>query len=69
VFTFALEFDSQEELEAALRRLRQQLRVTGEFRYRPLEGGRGWRLTVHAEKALRDATVERLGGKRVDIAG
>lgn len=67
MFVFALEFTSESELEAALRRLRQQ-DVTGEFHVRPSDGGRSWRLTVYAEKNLRDSTIEKLGGKRVDIA-
>lgn len=62
----ALEFDDEKALEAAVRRLRQGLGVTGELAIKPLETG-GWRLTVYSEKTLRESSLERLGGRRVDL--
>ena len=62
----ALEFDDPKKLEAAIQRLRQNLGVTGELGIKPLEGGR-WRLTISSEKPLRESSLEKLGGQRVDL--
>ena len=62
----ALEFDDPKKLEAAVQRLRKNLGVTGELAIKPLQGGR-WRLTITSEKTLREASLERLGGQRVDL--
>lgn len=69
MFVFALEFDRLIDLEAAVRRLERHYDLTGEFHALPLEGGRAWRLTVWAERPLRQGTVERLGGRRVEVDG
>lgn len=61
-----LEFDDQKKLEAAVNKLRRGLEVTGELGIKPLEDGR-WRLTINSEKNLRESTIERLGGRRVDV--
>lgn len=62
----ALEFEDREKLETAVRKLRDQLGVTGELAIKPLENGR-WRLTVTSEKNLRETSLERLGGQLVDL--
>ncbi len=63
--TFALEFDSVEDLEEARRHLWERLAVTGELIARPLADG-GWRLDVVSEKPLRGPTLEKLKGRRVE---
>lgn len=66
MFVYALEFEREAELEQALRRLERHYELTGEFHVQPVDGGRAWRLTVYAERALRDSVLEKLGGRRVD---
>lgn len=66
MFVYALEFDREADLQQALRRLETQYDLTGEFHVRPLEDARGWRLTVYAERALRESVVDKLGGRRIE---
>lgn len=66
MFSFALEFDREADLERALRLLERQ-DVTGEFHIQPLENGRGWRLTVWSERKIGNKTIERLRGRRVEV--
>ena len=68
MLSFALEFRSEDDLNEAVDLLRNKYRVTGELYARPLGGGR-WRLVVHSEKHLRDGTIDKLKGRRVDDAG
>lgn len=59
------EFDALEEAEAAIMTMRTEFEVTGEFHIQRIEG-RGWRLKLNSEKPLREPTLARLPGRRVD---
>ncbi len=63
--SFALVFDTEEALRQGARRLVSRFGVTGEIEMRPLSGGQ-WLLEVSSEKDLRDTTLEKLQGKKVD---
>lgn len=60
-------FDTEEALRQGARRLITKHGVTGEIEMKPLPGGK-WLLEVSSEKDLRDTTLEKLQGKRVDAA-
>lgn len=62
--SFGLEFDSEDEMLAAVNRLWNQNKMTGEIEMLPLGNG-AWRLNVHSEKQLRESLLESLPGKRV----
>lgn len=64
IFSFALEFDDEASMRAAVKRLWEKLEITGEIEVNPAEEGR-WRMDVHSEKTVRDTTIESLGGTRV----
>lgn len=64
IMSFSLEFDDEEAMRKAVKRLWEKNGVTGEVDMYPLENGR-WRLDVHSEKTVRDSTIESLGGTRV----
>lgn len=64
IHSFALEIDTRKELDQAIKHLWEKLGITGEIEAAPLEDGR-WLLTVHSERAVRDATIDALPGKRV----
>ncbi len=62
--SIALEFDARDDMEKTASLLWNKYDVTGELEMMPLEDGR-FRLTIHSEKQLRDSTLEKLPGKRV----
>ncbi len=63
--SFAMVFDTEEALRQGARRLMSKHGVTGEIEMKPLPGGQ-WLLQVSSEKDLRDATLEKLQGRRID---
>lgn len=63
IVSFALDFNSRDEMEQVANKLWKQHKITGEMEMIPLPGGR-WRLSVHSEKQLRSSTIEALPGKR-----
>ncbi|HEX6988179.1 MAG TPA: hypothetical protein VF282_01810 [Bacillota bacterium] len=65
MISFVIEVDGAQEVDAVMQRLRREYGVTGEMHARPTDAG-SWRLVVHSEKNLRDATIEKLQGKRID---
>ncbi len=62
---FALEYDSRDDVREAARLLLARHRVTGELSLKRTDKGK-WLLTVGSEKVLRDSTIEKLNGQRVD---
>ena len=64
--SFALEFNTEEEMLQTGDKLWNRHNVTGELEMLPLANGK-WKLIVHSEKQLREATLEKLAGKRVQI--
>ena len=60
-----LDFDTEQDLREAAKKLWDGYKVTGEMAIRPLGNGR-WRLELSSEKELRDSTLEKLNGKRLD---
>lgn len=63
---FIIDVKTEEDLNEALTILQNRHKVTGEFHIKPLGEDRGWRLSVHSEKKLRETTIEKLPGERVD---
>jgi hypothetical protein len=63
--SFAIVFDTEEALRQGARRLVMKLGVTGEIGIKPLADGT-WLLEVSSEKDVRDTTLEKLEGRRVD---
>ncbi len=63
--SFAMIFDTEDQLRQGARRLVTKYGVTGEIETRPLREGK-WLLRVSSEKDLRDSTLEKLCGQRVD---
>jgi hypothetical protein len=61
----AFEFDTEKEMQEVVKKLWDQLGVTGELAVRPLANGR-WRVDLAAEKELRDSTLEKLEKYRVE---
>lgn len=64
IFSFALEFEDEESMRAAVKKLWDGLKITGEIEISPVGDGR-WRIDVHAESTVRENTIEALGGTRV----
>ncbi len=60
-----LEFDDADRLRAAVEHLWNKLGFTGELGVEP-RGKGGWRLEVIAEREIRAATLEKLGGRVVE---
>lgn len=63
--SFAMVFDTEAAVRQGARRLVTKFGVTGEIEMRPLPGGQ-WLLEVSSEKDLRESTLDKLQGKRVD---
>lgn len=64
---FALDFEKEAEVRAAAEALWKKHRVTGELSVRRLDNGK-WRLEVNSEKQLRESTIDKFNGKRVEIS-
>lgn len=64
IFSFALEFEDEKSMRAAVKKLWDGLQITGEIEIAPAGKGR-WRIDVHAEGTVRENTIEALGGTRV----
>jgi hypothetical protein len=64
IFSFALEFEDEKTMRAAVKKLWDGLKITGEIEVNRLSDGR-WRIDVHAESTVRESTIEALGGTRV----
>ncbi len=65
VRSFTIEFEKEDELRQVARRLVTRYGITGEIEMRPMPSGK-WLLEVSSEKDLRDSTLEKLSGTRVD---
>lgn len=66
ITSFALEFESKEDLEKVFKELWIRKELTGEIEKLPLKDGR-WRLNVHSEKQVRQSTIDGLLGKQVKV--
>lgn len=66
IISFALEFADEPTMRKAVEKLWDKHEISGELEIRPLDDGK-WRLQVHSEKQIRDATIESLGGTRVKV--
>ncbi len=63
--SFAMVFETEDELRQGTRRLIGKYGVTGEIEMRRLREGK-WLLRVSSEKDVRETTLEKLCGTRVD---
>lgn len=66
IYSFALEFPDEASMRRAVTKLWDKLSITGEIDVMPTENGK-WRMDVHSEKPIRDATIEALGGTRIKV--
>jgi len=64
IFSFALEFEDEKTMRAAVKKLWDGLKITGEIEVNRLSDGR-WPIDVHAESTVRESTNEAWGGTRV----
>lgn len=64
---FALDFEQEKEVREAAQALWHKHDVTGEVAIRRLDNGK-WRLEVSSEKNLRETTLEKLKGQRVEVS-
>lgn len=62
----SFEFDSERDLQDATKKLWEDLKVTGEMQIKPIGNGR-WRIDLNSEKDLRESTLEKFPGKRVNL--
>ncbi|HEY8348050.1 MAG TPA: hypothetical protein VIL07_12415 [Symbiobacteriaceae bacterium] len=63
--TLTFEFESEKELRDVVKKLWDNIGVTGELAIRPLGGGR-WRMELTPERELRSSTLEKLAPYRVE---
>jgi hypothetical protein len=63
--SLAFEFESEQELRETVKKMWEGHGVSGEMAIRPIAGGR-WRLEIHAEKELRESTLEKFATYRVE---
>ncbi len=64
ITSFSLEFEDREELDKVFNQIWKKKQVTGEIEKLPLKDGK-WRLNVHSEKPIRQATIDSLAGTQV----
>ncbi len=62
----SLEFDSETDMQEATRKLWDEMKVTGEMQIKPTGISR-WRVDLNSEKDLRESTLEKLPGRRVNL--
>lgn len=65
MITVSYEFPDRASAKAALDALLKKAGVTGELEIRPTDTGK-WLMKVHSEKDIKDTSVEKLGGHRLD---
>lgn len=68
MFSLALEFETEEQMQETADRLWNKHGITGEFEMYQTSSGR-YRLHIYSEKQIRDSLLEKLPGKRVQIKG
>lgn len=61
----SFEFNSRDEAKVAADMLLRKYGVTGELDIRPLENGK-WLFKLVSEKELRESTLEKIGGRRLE---
>lgn len=66
LMTFTLEYENEQEAREVARKLWSTYGVTGELGIRPAGDGK-WQLEVNSERDLRESTLEKLKGRRVDL--
>lgn len=66
--TIALEFATEQEMQAAADKLWNRHGITGELEMFQTPSGT-FRLHVYSEKPIRESLIEKLPGKRVQIKG
>lgn len=65
MMTATYEFADKEVAKRAFDSLTKKGIVTGELELKQWENGK-WLIKVHAEKDIKDATVEKLGGHKLE---
>lgn len=68
MFSLALEFETEEQMQETADRLWNKHGITGEFEMYQTSSGR-YRLHIYSEKQIRDSLLEKLPGKHVQIKG
>lgn len=64
MMSFALEFNSKEELTKAVTALWEEYGITGETEVMPMENGK-WRLYIYSEVDLDQEKIQKLGGEGI----
>jgi|GEM_PF-6060967 hypothetical protein len=64
MMSFALEYESKDEVTKAVSLLWHEMKITGETEVMPTDSGK-WRLYVHSEKTLGQDQVKKLGGESI----
>lgn len=59
MYSFLLEFDSEQEAQEVARRLWDKLNFSGEMGIKPLGAGR-WLLELNSEKEIKEGIINRL---------
>lgn len=59
------EFPSEKEMRETVKKLWDHHNVSGEMSIRPLAGGK-WRVEIHAEKDLRESTLQKFAEYRIE---
>lgn len=59
------EFPTEQEMRETVKKLWESHNVSGEMAVRPLPGDR-WRVEIHAEKDLRESTLEKYAEYRIE---
>lgn len=68
MYSIALEFETEAEMQSVAELLWKKHGVTGELEMYPTSTGR-YRLQIHSEKQIRDNVLEKLPGKKVQAKG
>lgn len=64
MYSFAFEFETEQEMQQAAEQLWEKQGVTGEFEMYPTSGGR-FRLHIISEQQIPDSLLEKLPGKKI----
>ncbi|NLM42285.1 MAG: hypothetical protein GX199_08275 [Firmicutes bacterium] len=68
MYSVALEFETEQAMQAAADKLWNKHGITGELEMFPTPSG-AFRLHIYSEKPIKDSILEKLPGKRVQIKG
>lgn len=68
MYSIALEFETEQQMQQAANHLWNKHGITGEFEMYPTSSGR-FRLHIYSERPIKDSVLEKLPGKNVPVKG